>query len=256
MYWELWDVGSRNLIEDFASEEEALQAVREILAPNRPELIDDLALVAMYEEGESRDAELPPALQGAELQARLNEDQLVIAAASSRTVHDKIRKWLAEENWTTTDIENRYAIFNVNVKLLDGQGVRIFQHRAHRDQIRIAASLELGISIQAELSQNQSKSPPDILWNIYRDATLAGVDIEGVDPPLDVIWHSTNVHFDGLTKDVLMQRILLVLRVLRLSARSLIRELEGAGHPDVADTLRDFDREEAGWSIGILTRAS
>jgi hypothetical protein len=35
---------------------------------NRPDYIHDLALSAMYDEGESRDEELPPVLRGAELQ--------------------------------------------------------------------------------------------------------------------------------------------------------------------------------------------
>src|SRR4051794_25611653 len=73
MYWELWDTEVGALVETFLSADEGLQAVREILAVNRPDFIDDLALAAMYEEDESREVELPPALRGEELRARLAE---------------------------------------------------------------------------------------------------------------------------------------------------------------------------------------
>jgi hypothetical protein len=45
MYYELWDVVSRNLLADFDTEEQALTAVRDLLAINPPEMADELMLV-------------------------------------------------------------------------------------------------------------------------------------------------------------------------------------------------------------------
>jgi hypothetical protein len=45
MHYELWDILSRNLLDDFDAEPEALAAVRDLLAINPPEMAYELMLV-------------------------------------------------------------------------------------------------------------------------------------------------------------------------------------------------------------------
>ena len=45
MHYELWDTGSRNLLDDFATEAEALSAIRALLAVNEPDMAEGLLLV-------------------------------------------------------------------------------------------------------------------------------------------------------------------------------------------------------------------
>ena len=47
MHWVIWDAGSNNLVEELDTEDEGLQAVRELVAINSPDFIDDLGLMAM-----------------------------------------------------------------------------------------------------------------------------------------------------------------------------------------------------------------
>jgi hypothetical protein len=49
--YELWDTESRNLLDDFDTEAEALEAVRELLALNGPESAHALALTRVYADG-------------------------------------------------------------------------------------------------------------------------------------------------------------------------------------------------------------
>jgi hypothetical protein len=42
--YELWDTESRNLLEDFATEAEALEAIRELIARNGPACVSAIAL--------------------------------------------------------------------------------------------------------------------------------------------------------------------------------------------------------------------
>src|SRR5687768_5757419 len=118
MHWELWDTGSANLVEEFDTEAEALQGVREILAVNRTGYIDVLALGAMYDEGDPRDAELPPVLAGADLQSRLAEIAQTEVTAAARSVHNRIRRWLAEEGWAFEEVPDPKTHFNFRVSLL------------------------------------------------------------------------------------------------------------------------------------------
>jgi hypothetical protein len=49
--YELWDTASRNLLEDFDTEAEALEAVRSLIALNGPGCTDALALTRVYADG-------------------------------------------------------------------------------------------------------------------------------------------------------------------------------------------------------------
>ena len=53
MSYELWDTETRNMVETFESESEALEAVRELVALNRAVYPDALALVFEDDEGET-----------------------------------------------------------------------------------------------------------------------------------------------------------------------------------------------------------
>jgi hypothetical protein len=49
--YELWDTESRNLLDDFDTEAEALEAVRELVALNGPGCTDAMALTRVHADG-------------------------------------------------------------------------------------------------------------------------------------------------------------------------------------------------------------
>ena len=53
MSYELWDTETRNIVETFESEAEALEATRQLIAVNTPAYPDALALIFEDDEGES-----------------------------------------------------------------------------------------------------------------------------------------------------------------------------------------------------------
>jgi hypothetical protein len=226
MYWELWDVGSKNLVEDFETEDEALRAVREILAANSPDLLDALVLVAMYDDGEPREVELPPALKGAELQARLAELAQEAVADASRAVHERIRTWLAEEGWDVRKVDDPQSSFNVMATLQSGPNVNVFQYKDHVDQITLSQHWLYDNGFRSAISQLPENNLKDIVWNIYRDVSIMGVEFYGFDTPSTEMTLRTYIYFDGLTKDALIQRILLTIRALHLAIRTFIRAFE------------------------------
>jgi hypothetical protein len=71
MRYELWDVQTGNRVEGFASEREALEAVRELLILNGPRYLEILALGAVPSEGEAGRIALPPILEGHALLTRV-----------------------------------------------------------------------------------------------------------------------------------------------------------------------------------------
>jgi hypothetical protein len=53
MHFELWDTDSGNLLDDFASEADALEAVRSLIALNGPDAMVDVSLVSVSDVGRS-----------------------------------------------------------------------------------------------------------------------------------------------------------------------------------------------------------
>jgi hypothetical protein len=232
MYWELWDVGSKSRIADFESEAEALQAVREIVAANRPGLIDDLTLLAMYDDGEARDVELPPALDGEALKARLAETVEEEVAEAAHKVHKRIRKWLDEEGWHVNTVPIPPDSFNIVATHQDGRAINIFQAKMEQDSIAISLKWSRD-RVQQLIGTLTDAEVNGVMWNIYRDVSLMGVDIyEPVEPAIAMILR-THLYFDGMTKDSLMQRIQLVNRAYALAMRTSLRVLEA---PDRVET--------------------
>lgn len=77
--YEVWDLGSGNQVESFASEREALDLVRKLVESNGAACLDDLALgEARIREGQQ--PELLPFIEGDELRARIE-----VATGRART---------------------------------------------------------------------------------------------------------------------------------------------------------------------------
>jgi hypothetical protein len=86
MMYELWHIASGNLLEEFASEREALEAVIAYLEANSPGLVDELAVSAVpTDESETR-VPLPTTLAGADLRGRLSELHLKMGLAAGKAV--------------------------------------------------------------------------------------------------------------------------------------------------------------------------
>jgi hypothetical protein len=228
MHWEIWDVESRNLVEDFDTEAEALQAAREILAVNRPDYIDALAVAAMYDEGESRAEELPPALTGETLRARLAEIAQADVAASANSVHERIRKWLAEEGWHVREVNDPQSSFNVMATLQSGDNVNIFQYRSHIDHITLSQHCVFDEPARLEISRLPIAVLKEAVHQIYRDVSIMGLDLSGLAVPSAEMTIRTCVYFDGLTKDSLIQRIYLTIRALSLALRTFVLALDSS----------------------------
>ncbi len=69
--YELWDTKGSNLLDRFASEDEAMAAVREYLQVNGPDMIRELVLGAVPETGLADATDLPPVVEGESLLAHV-----------------------------------------------------------------------------------------------------------------------------------------------------------------------------------------
>jgi hypothetical protein len=255
MHWQLWETESNNLVETFDTEDEALQGVRDLLAVNRPDYIEFLTLGAWYDEGEPHDVELPPVLDGDTLRARLAET----APDPARAVHEQIRRWLAEEGWAIEDTPDPQNIFDVMITLQNGKPMNVFQRRESSDCISVGLNIVFDDTNLNRFNDLPRSAQQTILDEIERDAMIMGVEFEMNQTPIIEMLFSSSIYFDGLTKDRFIRTVLLVVRAISLSVRTITRGLESPDHPEEAHSkllhLVPRARDSRGvW--GLLTSAS
>ena len=244
MHWELWDTQSNSNVGTFATEIEALRGVRKLLAANGPDYVDSLVLGAMYDEGAPRHTELPPVLEGAALRFRLSESgQVASGDNAARAMHERIRLWLAEEAWLVEDVPDTPSSLNLMVTLQGGKTVNIFQRKDYLDHITIAQHWVFEDALRSDIAGLSTDAQHEIVEAVDRDALLTGVELGRLGVPAHEMRFAAFVYFDGLTKDALVQRMLLILRALALSTQTIARGL-GRSPGAVSRGLRQVHRSE------------
>lgn len=229
MYWELWDLKSKSLVEEFATEDEALQAIREILALTGEDLVNVLALVSMYDEGEPREVELPPALKSDALRARLAESASPpVVGDAVCAMHERIREWLTQEGWRLEDIQTPGAVFHVLATQRNDGAVTVAQDESALDRVVILRSWYYDEPVKSLLQHLAESDLNDLVWNVYRDTSIMGVDFHGIDTPTSGMFFQTYVYSDGLTKDTFMHRVHLTNRAFMLALRTFVRTLQAS----------------------------
>jgi len=163
------------------------------------------------------------------------------AMPPANDVHEKIRRWLAQEGWSVRDVDDPRSSFNVMVALKGTPGINIFQLHDHVDHITLSEHWVYPGDVRLLLGRLSDEQLREVVWNIYRDVSMMGIEFLGFDTPSTEMTLRSYVYFDGLTKDALVQRILMTIRGIMLAGRALVRALEGQGHavvqePTVEDT--------------------
>ncbi len=159
-------------------------------------------------------------------------------ADASREVHQKIRRWLSEENWQVSDVDDPQSIFNVMVTLQDGAAINLYQYFEHKDRITLNEHVVYNEQSRLALSGLSPDIRRETEWSVYRDVSLLGVECDEINLLQGELRYTSRIYFDGLTKDALVQRIRLVLRAVDLSTRAFRRSLEQASQsPEDAPKL-------------------
>jgi len=75
------------------------------------------------------------------------------ALLPDESVHERIRRWLAEEGWDVRDVPDPESSFNVMVTLQTGQSINIFQREEHIDHITFHEHLVLDERFRSDLER-------------------------------------------------------------------------------------------------------
>jgi hypothetical protein len=205
--------------------------LRDDLADYVSRMADAVGTLARVEDRSELDVYEDLRALGFKMEADTTEDAEPppVVDESTRVVHQRIRKWLAEEDWHVRDVDDPQAIFNVMATLPNGPNVNIFQYKHHVDRITLSHHWLFDDEFRSAICQLPEGSLRDVVWTIYRDVTTMGAEFIGLDTPSTEMTIRAYVYFDGLTKDSFIQRTLLTIRALALAIRTFFRALEEHG---------------------------
>ena len=151
---------------------------------------------------------------------------------AARAVHERIRKWLAEEGWQIEEVVHPEANFNIVVTLQNGILIHLFQRKDHLDHITFSRHWLYDEVFRSAIERLSKDEQRDLVWTVFRDISVMGVDFAGHDTPTTEMTLRTYLYFDALTKDALIQRIRLMIRAIELAVRTVARVLEMHHHSD------------------------
>jgi hypothetical protein len=144
-------------------------------------------------------------------------------------VHEKIRRWLAEEGINTEDRPEPASTFNLKVTVRTGVVMNVCQPAHAPTSVGILSS-PFPEQFYSEFRGLPVSTQRSILREVRRDLLMMGMEFSGLDVPLEKVLYSTVIYLDGLMKDAFMQRLNLVHRSVVLSAQTFTHGFERAGH--------------------------
>ena len=239
----LWEIAvlTRDDLADYAARMgDAVGTLARVEDRSELDVYEDLrALGAKLESHATEEAEPPP--------PEVDE--------ATRAAHERIRKWLAEEGWHVRDVGEPQSSFNIMAALPDGPNVNIFQYKKHVDHITLSQHCVFDEGSRSEIARLPITVQRETVNRIYRDVSIMGVDLSGLSVPSAEMTICTYVYFDGLSKDTLIQRILLTIRALSISLQTFVLALEEAVYsPEVEGADRPVEQVangETGYSVQV-----
>jgi hypothetical protein len=152
-------------------------------------------------------------------------------ADALREVHEKIRRWLAEENLAVRDVDDPQSSFNVMAMFQSGQGINIYQLKDNHDHITLHEHVVINDPFRLEYNRLPDGIRLNIYTDIFRDSSLLDVDFDGLIEPINEMRYRARIYFDGLTKDTFLRGIRRVLRAYALSVQIITQGFEAASQP-------------------------
>jgi hypothetical protein len=195
--------------------------LREVIVPLRRDFADYA----------SRMADAVETLARVEDRSELDvyDDLIGSPAETARKVHRRIRTWMMEEHWAVRDVSSPEFPLSLIVTLEGGHTVDIFQHKNNTNRIVVAQQWGFEKALIERFSTLPEKIQRGTIDDIYRDVMISGLDLSHLGIPLAGMRYVACIYFDGLTKDALIQKMLLVVRMYELTRRTFARAFADAG---------------------------
>jgi hypothetical protein len=150
---------------------------------------------------------------------------------------DKIQTWLMSEGYQIAEQPHPELAWLIRAE--DGAGRRILvgQNKVRQDQIFLEARVNIGDEHRRKFESLPEEKRKEILWRLRFRLLMMNVDFSGVAEPVRSVVLNQRIYTDGLSKDVFVQRFLIVRNAVMAVIWSVMQDLEGVEAPAESATI-------------------
>jgi hypothetical protein len=150
---------------------------------------------------------------------------------SMEKTREKVQNWLMSEGWQIAEQHHPNLAWLLRAEDAAERRILVGQSNVKQDSIY----LEARVSIADEHRRRFENLPEDrrreILWRLRFRLLMMNVDFVGVAEPMEAVVLTQRVYLDGLTKDLFIQRFLMIRNAVIAVIWSIIQDLEDVEPP-------------------------
>ncbi|MCI0485771.1 MAG: DUF2299 family protein [Blastocatellia bacterium] len=129
---------------------------------------------------------------------------------------DLIEQWLVEQGYLVSHSEGKDRAWALDITDHSGLSFTASQHIARKDEIIIAAAMDIDGDTAKRFSGLKENERKSWLWDARLRLLSQDVEFDGISYPLRSVTIFQFVYRDGLTKDVFFQRLFHVRKGLQI----------------------------------------
>ncbi len=117
----------------------------------------------------------------------------------------RIQDWLREDGWGVMESPSDNLSWRLSAEEA-GRQVGVYMRPDRVDEVILEAVVEIGDMYQAELNSMSEQDRMDVLLDLAMELTGREFEMGGFQNPVERVSIRKSVYYDGISKDLFMQR--------------------------------------------------
>jgi len=157
------------------------------------------------------------------------------------TTREKVQNWLMSEGWQIAEQSHPNLAWLIRAEDAAERRILVGQDKVKQDYIHLEARVNIADEHRKKFESLPENRRREILWKLRFRLLSMNVDFAGVAEPMQAVLLTQRIYLDGLTKDLFIQRFLMVRNAIIAVIWSIIQDLEGVEPP--AESTKSKSRQ-------------
>jgi len=150
---------------------------------------------------------------------------------SMETTREKVQNWLMSEGWQIAEQSHPKLAWLLRAEDAAKRRILVGQDKVKQDYIHLEAHVNIADEHRKRFESHPENRRREILWSLRFRLLSMNVDFVGVTESMQAVLLTQRIYLDGLTKDLFIQRFLMVRNAVIAVIWSIIQDLEGVEPP-------------------------
>lgn len=147
------------------------------------------------------------------------------------TTRERVQEWLMSEGWQIAEQSHPNLAWLIRAEDAAERKILVGQDKVKQDYIHLEARVNIADEHRKRFESHPENRRREILWRLRFRLLSMNVDFAGVAEPMQAVLLTQRIYLDGLTKDLFIQRFLMVRNAVIAVIWSIIQDLEGVDPP-------------------------